>query len=442
MIRAEDARVLMTTDAIGGVWTYACELARSLRPRGVGVSLAVMGGGPDERRRAMAERVPGLELFESDFRLEWMEDPWDDLEQAGVWLRSLARRVEPDVVHVNGYYHAALGWDVPVVVVGHSCVLSWWAAVRDDSPPPRLERYRDVVRSGLDAADAVVAPTEAHLRAMERQYGAIDGRVIPNGRRPDEYRPGRKLRLALVVGRLWDRAKNVGAVARLAPDLPWPVYAAGARRSPDGEASDADAPLSAAAARRGAESAADGDGAPPAAPEREGGPAVPTTSAEPGFHPLGEVGPHRLADWYGAASVFVLPARYEPFGLAPLEAGLAGCALVLGDIGTLREVWGSAAAFVPPDDRTALRRTLRRLMEDGARRQEMAARARRRALELGADAMGRRYRELYRELGVGSDRATPGGSGDPGAGDLGAPPSRTGRAGETPSGGRSGGRPG
>ena len=39
-------------------------------------------------------------------------------------------------------------------------------------------------------------------------------------------------------------------------------------------------------------------------------------------------------------------ALYEPFGLAVLEAAQAGCALVLSDIPTFRELWDGAALFV------------------------------------------------------------------------------------------------
>ena len=46
-------------------------------------------------------------------------------------------------------------------------------------------------------------------------------------------------------------------------------------------------------------------------------------------------------------------ARYEPFGLAVLEAAQAGCALVLSDIPTFRELWNGAAQFVPPGDDAA-----------------------------------------------------------------------------------------
>lgn len=417
-------RVLMTTDAVGGIWTYACELGRALESRDIHVALAVMGGAVPDEKRAMAARVPGLQLFESDFALEWMDDPWEDLERAGRWLRSLADRVEPDLVHLNGYVHAALEWDVPVVVVAHSCVLSWWEAVRGDAPPSRLDRYRAAVRRGLDTADAVVAPTAAHLRAMERQYGSIDGRVIPNGRRPDEYRPGRKRAFGLVVGRLWDPAKNVRAVARLAPDLPWPVYAAGARRPPGDEDDGTTGGASADAGSPGAEPPVppDGPSGAPRPPEAAGG--------SPGFHPLGDLGPTELGAWYGAASVFVLPARYEPFGLAPLEAGLAGCPLVLGDIETLREVWGRAATFAPPEDEDALRRALRRLMEDPERRGEMASRARRRALGLRADAMGRAYAHLYDRLVDGGASRPPEGARErsPGAGERSPGIRRPGRA--------------
>lgn len=52
--------------------------------------------------RRSAARVPELRLPESSFRLEWMEDPWRAVAQAGDWLLALEERERPDVVHVNG----------------------------------------------------------------------------------------------------------------------------------------------------------------------------------------------------------------------------------------------------------------------------------------------------------------------------------------------------
>ena len=77
--------------------------------------------------------------------------------------------------------------------------------------------------------------------------------------------------------------------------------------------------------------------------------------------------------------VFVSPALYEPFGLAVLEAAQAGCALVLADIPTFRELWDGAALFVPPSDDRAIAATLSTITADTALRTRMAAAAERRA---------------------------------------------------------------
>jgi glycosyltransferase involved in cell wall biosynthesis len=100
----------------------------------------------------------------------------------------------------------------------------------------------------------------------------------------------------------------------------------------------------------------------------------------------------------GRAALYALPARYEPFGLSVLEAALAGCALVLGDIPSLREVWGDAALFVAPEDRDGLAGALEWLMSRPAERERLAARARERALTFSPRRMARAYLHLYATL--------------------------------------------
>src|SRR4051812_5194116 len=87
-------RILMTADTVGGVWTYALELVRALDAYGVQVALAPMGVLPSGFQRRQASAVPNLELFESAYKLEWMEDPWMDVAAAGDWLLALEQRVE------------------------------------------------------------------------------------------------------------------------------------------------------------------------------------------------------------------------------------------------------------------------------------------------------------------------------------------------------------
>ena len=337
----------MTTDAVGGVWTYAGELIEALRDRDVDVTLAVLGPPPSEDQRAAADRVhlhPG--------RLEWQDDPWDDVGRAGDWLLDLAAGVQPDAVHLGGYAHGALDWPAPALVVGHSCVLSWWEAVRAAPAPAVWDHYREQVRAGLLGADSVVAPTAAMLAELRRIYGlGSRGRVIANGMR-DRFGPAAKTPLVLAAGRLWDEAKGLDALEAAAARVSWPVEVAG-----------------------------DAHGA-----------------AVSVVRPLGRLPADVLRARMQAAAIFAHPARYEPFGLAPLEAGLAGCALVLGDIPTLREVWDDAAVYVPAGDGDALGDALERLIAQPALRRELGVRARRRALLYSSGRMAGAYAEEYARL--------------------------------------------
>lgn len=98
------------------------------------------------------------------------------------------------------------------------------------------------------------------------------------------------------------------------------------------------------------------------------------------------------------AALFVAPARYEPFGLAILEAALSGCALILGDIASLREIWGDAALFVDPADAEALRDQMEALLFDPERAAALGRTAHRRARLYTSARMGERYLQAYASL--------------------------------------------
>src|SRR5690242_11085802 len=134
-------KVLMTADTIGGIWTYALELSRGLHRHGIEVHLATMGAPLSSLQRRELRTVMNVHLHESNYKLEWMDKPWQDVEAAGAWLLEILERTAPDIVHINGFAHASLSWNCPVLVVAHSCVYSWFAAVRGTPPPARWERY-------------------------------------------------------------------------------------------------------------------------------------------------------------------------------------------------------------------------------------------------------------------------------------------------------------
>lgn len=351
-------KLLMTTDTVGGVWQYALELARSLGHR-ADIALATMGAPLTDAQAHAAAQLRNVQVFESSYKLEWMQDPWEDVKAFGQWLLELEQQVRPDVIHSNGYAHGALPFRAPIMVVGHSCVVSWWSAVKHEDAPSEWNAYRNAVASGLHEADMVVAPSHTMLAALQHHYGPLRAitKVIYNGRDASVYRPAPKQQFILSAGRVWDEAKNVATLAKVAPDLPWPVCVAGEEKHPDGGKAQAD-----------------------------------------NIVRLGRLDEPALARFFSQAAIYCLPARYEPFGLSAVEAGLAGCALVLGDIPSLREVWGDAAAFVPPDDPLALRRTLLELISSPSLRTDLALKASDRARQFTPGMMSDAYMASYRQL--------------------------------------------
>ena len=334
----------MTADTVGGVWTYALEAADALADD-VELHLATMGELPDADQRAAVARSAVAGLHESSYALEWEDEPWADVDRAGHWLLELAHDLDVDLVHLNGYAHAALAWDLPVVVAAHSDVISWWRAVARTPVPAYLERYRARVEQGLRNADAVCAPTHAVLDDLAQSYGfAGPSFVVPNGRAA-RVAGLPKQPLVAGLGRFWDEAKNVAALERVAPRVPWRLAIAG-----------------------------------------------PGTTA-------GRLSEAGAADLLARASIFASPARYEPFGLAALEAAQAGCALVLGDLASQREVWGDAALYVPPDEDEAIAAALALLCSDDELRGELAARARERAARYTPAAMADALLRVYAVVG-------------------------------------------
>jgi glycosyltransferase involved in cell wall biosynthesis len=193
------------------------------------------------------------------------------------------------------------------------------------------------------------------LRFLEDDVGPLArAAVIPNARNPAQFRPGVKEPMVFAAGRLWDPGKGLDLLERIAPQVDWPIHLAGPGNDDD---------------------------------ERPGVATV---------HYLGEVAPTAVADHMGRASIFIHPCWYEPFGLAVLEAGLAGCALVLSDIASLREIWGEAAIYVPAGNERGFTDAIRRLTRDPTLRQRLAQAARQRALCYSPRRMLDGYLALYR----------------------------------------------
>ncbi len=350
-------RILITCDCVGGIWTYALDLSEGLRKYGFEAHLATLGPAPSRAQRAELE-ARQIKHTIGLFKLEWMEDPWPDTEAAMEWLRELTGRIDPTLLHFNGYSYAAADWSRPTLVAAHSCILSWWQAVKGEPAPSKYDEYHRRVSGGLSAASSVVAPSCAMLHSLWQHYGWTGkGRVIPNGRSVPTVGVGAKVPQVVSIGRFWDEAKGITLLEKIAPRTNWPIAVIGPQHGPNG-----------------------------------------SDYFPRSLHILGSVAQSEVLEVLSRAMIYAAPVLYEPFGLAILEAALCRCALILSDLPSLREFWDDAAIFVEVNNVREWSETINRLSADKIALRKHAQRARARALSLSADAMCQQYAELYEAM--------------------------------------------
>jgi glycogen(starch) synthase len=353
-------RLLMTADAVGGVWTYVQALLTALAGR-IECVLAIIGPGPDAAAlRALdnACATSRLSIEHRPYPLEWMPGGIDGLPHVRRWMAELSATFKPDVVHLNGFAYGSADLRAPMLIVAHSCVRTWWRAVKGSGAPCAWDEYSREVRRGLAAASLVVAPTAAMLDGLRREY-SFEGPAwtIANGLPGPLPLSRDREPLIFAAGRVDDEAKGIRVLEQAAGGLPWPLVIAG-------------------------------------------GTAVSGQVSQSGTTPryLGRVDRSVVMAWMNRAAIYAWPAIYEPFGLSVLEAAQRGCALVLSDIPSLRELWDEAALFVEPGSVAAWRAALDALASDANRMNRLSRAAHDRARQYTSHIMSARYLDAYTAL--------------------------------------------
>jgi glycosyltransferase involved in cell wall biosynthesis len=346
----------MTVDAIGGVWRYAMDLGMGLRAAGVETVFAGSGPQPSAAQREEAAAIGTLAWL--DAPLDWTAEREEELAPLPGLLAELVRSQGIDLVHLNlpsqGYQ---LDVPVPVVAVSHSCVVTWFHAVRCIAPPEAWAWQQRRNRAGFDTADAVLAPSRSHAEMLVTCYGPIAGlEVVHNAARGEDEADERE-DYAFAAGRWWDEGKNAAALDQAAAGTAWPVVMAGPTIGPNGQSVSLNH--------------ADG---------------------------IGEIANREVRRRMLRAGVVVSPSIYEPFGLAALEAARGGAPLVLADIPTYRELWDGAALFADPRDPGAFAAAIDRLAADPALREELGRAARQRSQRFTIAAQGAAVLDLYRRV--------------------------------------------
>jgi glycogen synthase len=369
--------VLVTADTMSGSWTYTRELVTGLVTRGVRVTLVTFGEIPLPDQTVWMDHLHGLEYHPTAFRLEWMDEAPQDLPESREFLVNLVNELRPDVLHLHQYCHGDLPADIPRVVMAHGDLITWAQAVEGCTPRPSrwLKWYRDMVMRGIAAADAVVAPTCWMLEALRTTYTSPrrDAVIYP-GRNPIFFNPYiSKDDSVLCVGRLVDAGKQVFLLTQHAHRFP--VCIVGAEQT---------VPV-------------------PRIPIRAD---VKVSTEHASLAIRGPQTEAQLRALYSRAAVYAATPRYEPLGMAALDAAFSRCAIVANDIPSFREIWGDAALYFRTNDGGSLSGILRQLDGDRPLRHAYADRAFARARErFTAQRMIDRYLELYRSLSTSDSLA-------------------------------------
>lgn len=352
-------RILITTESVGDIWQYSLDLARGLSRLGHETVLALSGPAATAEQLGAATAIPGFRLVDTGLALDRQAGDERPLVRAAERIAGLAAETACDIVQLNSPALAGLAdFGRPVVAVLHSCIASAWEAVQGTKLPADLAWRTGLVAEGLRAAGAVIAPTAAFGASVKRHYGLEAApRTVHHGRSPVAVPNGVPHDFVFTAGRLWDEGKNLGMLDAAAGRIGVPVRAAGPLAGPNGAQVLFD-----------------------------------------NIHCLGTLGEEELGRWLSARPVFVSAALHEPFGLAVLEAASTGCALVLSDIPSFRELWDEVAIFVDPRDEDGFARAIGDLVGDDFERAVLGRAARERAARYTPDAMAAQMANLYRGL--------------------------------------------
>ncbi|HUC44715.1 MAG TPA: glycosyltransferase family 4 protein [Candidatus Sulfotelmatobacter sp.] len=366
-------RILLAPSAyypnIGGIEETTLQLARALTGLGHEIQIVTHGWGAGGPR---SETRDGFKVTRLSLPLPSTAARFAVIGTAdAARLLTLVRRFRPDVVHAIGGGHLLAYLVTLRRLLGAPLVFTAQGLGRYDAygTPQRGSPLRAGLRRVLAEGDHVTA-CSAYILDGLAEVGPIlaPSSVILNGVEPADFAghpPEKGLeRSVLAVGRLVDqKAFDVLLEAFRSERL---------------------AGLSLVIA---------GDGI-----ERE---RLEAQAAQPELRDrvrfLGAADRARIASLLHGARLFAFPSRYEPFGIALLEAMAVGVPAVATATGGILDFARDEenAVLVPPDDPDALAAAIARVDADDDLRQRLVAGGRETAAELTWSRLVDRYLEVY-----------------------------------------------
>jgi len=395
---------------------YVRELGQALAARGVAIDIFTRRQTTDVAD--VVEYAPGARVIHIDAGPHRHVDKYDILDYlpdfaCGVQRFRALTGASYDLIHSHYWLSGRLGllfadrWGVPLVSTFHT--LAQLKNRVAETPAEREQSVRyEIERRTMAGSDRIVALTDVDRRQMVRHYGplapiaVIAGGVDLERFSPDperEPRPGRgadpgrqsvarsrlglspTARTILFVGRI-QRLKGLEVLLRAfgrLNDLDVQLVIVGGRPGNSHESREI-ARLQHLATRLGVA-------------ERT--------------HFVGAVAHEQLPSYYRAADVCVMPSSYESFGLVAVESLACGTPVVATRVGGLTSIIrdGETGFLVPWRDAELFAERLRRVLQDDALRQRLAARTRESVLEYGWDRIADEHLALYAEVRAARPRA-------------------------------------
>jgi len=135
---------------------------------------------------------------------------------------------------------------------------------------------------------------------------------------------------------------------------------------------------------------------------------LPFSNAERGRMAALRLAPNRVLRWSGSdselarayrgARALVYPSTYEGFGIPPLEAMSAGCAVVCSNTSSIPEVVGEAALMFNPDDIESIRQAMEAVCLDDSTRSALIAAGKTRVRQFSWDKCAADTQAVYESL--------------------------------------------
>ena len=374
--------------------------------REVAAHLALKGTHVDIFTRSFKPGLPTIVQLAPGIRLIHQEAGPYDLAKNDVyaWLPEFTERLESLVdPHRDGYslvhsHYWLSGWvgqrvavnlRLPHVITFHTLSLVKQRLGGSIEQPGREVVEQDLVLS----ADRIIAFTPEEAEALVTLYGADSSHIeiVPGGVDPEVFRPGDKASARARTG-LGSDDQIILSVGRLDPfkGLEILVRAFAAIEGPrarllvvgGGPADQEAGRLQAVVESLGI------------------GNRVQWQAAVP---------QSRLADYFRAADIYVMPSHHESFGLAALEAMACGTPVVATEVGGLKELVqdGRTGRLVPSNRPEELTRALAELLGDAALRTRLGLAARERARQFSWEQSARQQLDVYRKVVRARAQPTP-----------------------------------